>query len=90
MSKTEINEMIEMNKATIRDAKNQIKQLNAHLNFINQYNGQFESSPLFGVADCFEEAIRYQETRIEQANGFLAKRKKQLKLMAQLEALENE
>lgn len=87
-TKTEIMECIELNKATIKDAKKNMVQLDRVLSFIEEYREEFGG--MDGVGIEFHRAIAYQTQRMEKATELLNKRKKQLKLLEQLEAMEEE
>lgn len=88
-NKNEIMECIELNNETIKDAKKQISELKKHLAWCEEYALKFSDS-MYGVGASFLDAIKYQEDRLAKAAELLAKRKKQLKLLEQLEAMENE
>lgn len=88
MSKNEINESMEINNNTITHAKQRIKELNKIRALIVAYE-EAESSDIGGI-EKIDDEIATHNAAIEMAKERNAKRKKQLKLLEQLEALDNE
>lgn len=88
MSKTEINEAMEINNNTISHAKQRIKELNKIRGLIVAFE-EVESCDIGGVEKIDDEIATFEAT-IAAAKERNAKRKKQMKLLEQLEALENE
>lgn len=88
MSKTEINECMEINNNTISHAKQRIKELTKIRGLIVAYE-EAESADIGGV-EKIDDEIATHMAAIDMAKERNAKRKKQLKLLEQLEALDNE
>ena len=83
MSKIEINECVELNNELIKKMKKKAKQLSDIAETLEQI------APMVCITEIHREITHCME-EIEMAKNRNAKRKKQLKLLEQLEALENE
>ena len=83
MSKTEINECMELNNDTIRKLKKKVRQLTDIRKTMS------EICPAVSL-DNLDDEIATTMAEIDEAKARNVKRKKQLKLLEQLEALENE
>lgn len=83
MSKNEINECMELNNDTIQKLKKKVRQLT------NIRATLVEIAPTVSV-DSIDDEIATCMAEIDEAKARNVKRKKQLKLLEQLEALENE
>ena len=88
MSKNELMNAMEINTAAIKDGKEQIKKLNKALEIIEAYGNEY--GQLLNAIVDINNAIGFQMERIATSEAFQKKRKKQLKLIEQLEALDNE
>lgn len=88
MSKNEINEYMEIDNANIANAKRSIKELNKIRSMIVEYEEKHNSD--IGGVEKIDDEIAVYVAVIDEANKLNAKRKKQLKLLEQLEALETE
>lgn len=87
-SKNDLIEAIEANNQVIKEENDSKKKAEKILTLINELSTE-TATTIFHINDIYDIAMR-SDSRIEEAKTRNTKRKKQLKLIEQMEALESE
>lgn len=90
MTREEIRECIELNNSVIKLCKDSKRKLEAVVKTLSEYGETWDTDRMNGAAEAVMKEIRDLERTVEERNKWNAKRKKQLKLLDQLEALEGD